>query len=122
MLFFLNGCQILIFKVEYLENDLADFDNYDLILQDFERPFRLNQLVLALHFSFKLEKTTKIVWQIRVKIALNVVNASKLVEIKIKIFSSKIFCFSSYANMAASDKGILLKKKFWKKFLLITTS
>ena len=50
------------------------------------------------------------------------IGTNKAYNIKIKIFSSKIFCFSSYANMAASDKGILLKKKFWKKFLLITTS
>ena len=28
---------------------------------------------------------------------------------------SKIFCFCSHANMAASDKGISLKKKFLKK-------
>ena len=31
--------QILIFKVELLENDLVDFDDFGLILQDFERPF-----------------------------------------------------------------------------------
>ena len=44
--------QISIFKVEYLENKLADFNDFGLILQDFERSFRLNQLVLALQFSF----------------------------------------------------------------------
>ena len=32
--------QISIFKVEYLENGLADFNDYGLILQDFERPFK----------------------------------------------------------------------------------
>ena len=40
-------------KVEYLENGLADFNDFGLILQDFERLFRCNQLVLALQFSFK---------------------------------------------------------------------
>ena len=44
--------QISIFKVEYLENGLADFNDFGLILQDFERLFRCNQLVLALQFSF----------------------------------------------------------------------
>ena len=42
-----------IFKVEYLENGLADLNDFGLILQDFERPFGWNQLVLALQFSFK---------------------------------------------------------------------
>ena len=63
-----------------------------------------------------------IVQRIRVKIALNVVKASKLVQmklitkIKIRLGGiSKIFCFRSHANMAASDKGISLKKKFLKK-------
>ena len=32
--------QISIFKVEYLENGLADFNDFGLILQDFERPFK----------------------------------------------------------------------------------
>ena len=32
---------------------MADFKDFGLILQDFERPFRRNQLVLALQFSFK---------------------------------------------------------------------
>ena len=32
--------QILMFKVEYLENGLAVFNDFGLILQDFERPFR----------------------------------------------------------------------------------
>ena len=45
--------QISIFKPEYLENGLADFNDFGLILQDFGRPFRWNQLVLALQFSFK---------------------------------------------------------------------
>ena len=64
---------------------------------------------------------------VRIKIALNVVKASKLVayNIKIKIRLggiSNIFCFCSHANMAASDKGISLKKKFLKKFLLYVTN
>ena len=46
--------QISIFKVEYLENGLADFNDFGLILQDFGRPFRRNHLVLALQFSFKI--------------------------------------------------------------------
>ena len=44
---------ISIFKVEYLGNGLADFNDFGLILQNFERPFRSNQLGLALQFSFK---------------------------------------------------------------------
>ena len=31
---------------------MDDFNDFGLILQDFERPFRRNQLVLALQFSF----------------------------------------------------------------------
>ena len=46
---------ISIFKFEYLENGLADFNDFGLILQDFERTFQCNQLVLALQFSFKQE-------------------------------------------------------------------
>ena len=45
--------QISIFKVEYLENGSADLNDFGPILQDFERPFGWNQLVLALQFSFK---------------------------------------------------------------------
>ena len=45
--------QISVFKVEYRENGLADFNDFGPILQDFERPFRRNQLALALQFSFK---------------------------------------------------------------------
>ena len=64
-------------------------------------------------------------------VQLNVVKASKLVctneahNIKIKIRLggiSKIFSFCPHANMAASDKGIALKKKFLKKFLLNVTN
>ena len=51
--------QISIFKVEYLENGLADFNDFGLILQDFEQLFRRNQLVLALQFSFKLVRLKK---------------------------------------------------------------
>ena len=32
---------------------MADFNDFGLISQDFERPFRGNQLVLALQFTFK---------------------------------------------------------------------
>ena len=52
--------QISIFKVEYLENGLADFNDYDLILQDFERPFKWNQLVLALQFSFNVKNSSSV--------------------------------------------------------------
>ena len=45
--------QILIFKAEYLENGLADFNDFGLILEDFEWPFRQNQCASALQFSFK---------------------------------------------------------------------
>ena len=34
-------------------NGLADFNDFGLILQDFEWPFEGNQLILALQFSFK---------------------------------------------------------------------
>ena len=43
---------ILLFLNAYLENGLTDFNDFALILYDFERPFRWNQLVLALQFSF----------------------------------------------------------------------
>ena len=58
------------------------------------------------------------------KIALNMVKkASKLgtneaynIKIKIRVGCIlKIFCFCSYANMAASDKGIQLKRKVLEK-------
>ena len=40
-------------------------------------------------------------------------NEAHNIKIKIRVGGiSRIFCFSSYANMAASDKGILLKRKF----------
>ena len=41
-----------IFKVKYLKNTFANYDDFGLILQDFEQPFRCNQLALALQFSF----------------------------------------------------------------------
>ena len=47
--------QMPIFKVEYLENGLADFNDFGVILQDFGRPFRCDQLVWALQFPFKVE-------------------------------------------------------------------
>ena len=34
---------------------MDDFNDFGLILQDFERPFRRNQLVLALQFSFNCQ-------------------------------------------------------------------
>ena len=52
--------QVSVFKVEYLENGLADFNDFGLILQDFERPFRWYQLGLALQFSLKFSKKTGI--------------------------------------------------------------
>ena len=66
-----------------------------------------------------------IVQRIRVKIAVNVVKTSNIgtnqahnIKIKIRLGGiSKIFSFCSHANMAASDKGISLKKKFLKTFL-----
>ena len=53
------------------------------------------------------------------------IGTNKAYNIKIKIRLggiSKIFCFCSHANMAVSDKGISLKKKFLKKFLLNVTN
>ena len=45
------------------------------------------------------------------------------IKIKIRLRGiSKIFCFCSHSNMAASDKGISLKRKFFKKFLLNFTN
>ena len=50
-------------------------------------------------------------------------NEAYNIKIKIRLGGiSKIFCFCSQANMAASDKGISLKKKFLKKFLLKVTN
>ena len=50
-------------------------------------------------------------------------NEAYNIKIKIRLGGiSKIFCFCSHANMAASDKGISLKKKFLKKFLLNVTN
>ena len=46
-----------------------------------------------------------------------------IIKIKIRLGGIlKIFCFCSYANMAASDKSISLKKKFLKNFLLNITN
>ena len=53
------------------------------------------------------------------------IGTNEAYNIKIKITPggiSKIFCFCSHANMAASDTGILLKKKFLKKCLLNVTN
>ena len=45
------------------------------------------------------------------------------IKIKIRLGGiSKIFCFCSHANMAASDKGFFSLKKFLKKFLLNVTN
>ena len=50
-------------------------------------------------------------------------NEAYNIKIKIRLGGiSKIFCFCSHANMAASDKGISLKKKFLKTFLLNVTN
>ena len=50
-------------------------------------------------------------------------NEAYNIKIKIRLGGiSKIFCFCSHANMAASDKGISLKKKFLKKFLQNVTN
>ena len=46
-------------------------------------------------------------------------NEAYNIKIKIRLRGiSKIFCFCSHANTAASDKGISLKKKFLKNFYL----
>ena len=53
------------------------------------------------------------------------IGTNEAYDIKIKIRLggiSKIFCFCSHINMAASDKGISLEKKFLKKFLLNVTN
>ena len=43
-------------------------------------------------------------------------NEAYSIKIKIRLRRiSKVFCFCSHANMATSDKGISLKKKFLKK-------
>ena len=50
-------------------------------------------------------------------------NEAYNIKIKIRLGGiSKIFCFCSHANMAVSDKGISLKKKFLKKFSLNFTN
>ena len=41
VVFYRKTVQILIFKVEYLENASADFNDFGPIFQDFERPFNL---------------------------------------------------------------------------------
>ena len=67
-------------------------------------------------------KYVYIVQRIRVKIVLNVLRANEADNIIRLGGISKIFCFCSHVNMAASDKGISLKKKFLKKFLLNVTN
>ena len=50
-------------------------------------------------------------------------NEAYNIKIKIRLGGiSKIFCFCSHAIIAASDKGISLKKKFSKNFLLNVTN
>ena len=50
-------------------------------------------------------------------------NEAYNIKIKIRLGGiSKIFCFCSHANMAASNKGSSLKKKFFKKFSLNFTN
>ena len=56
--------QIFIFKVEYLENGLADFDDFGLILQDFERqlfwrcssPLTKWRVIIPFKVSFLIHK------------------------------------------------------------------
>ena len=51
------------------------------------------------------------------------INEAYNMKIKIRLRGiSKIFCFCSHANMAVSDKGISLKNKFLKNFLLNVTN
>ena len=45
---------ILIFKVEYLENGLADFNKFVLILQDFDEILQIKSTCSALQFSFNV--------------------------------------------------------------------
>ena len=50
-------------------------------------------------------------------------NEAYNIKIKIRLEGiSEIFCFCSHANMAASDKGISLKRKFLKMFSLNFTN
>ena len=50
-------------------------------------------------------------------------NEAYNIKIKIRLGGiSKIFCFCSHANVAASEKGISRKKKFLKKLLLKVTN
>ena len=50
-------------------------------------------------------------------------NEAYNIKIKIRLVGiSKVFCFCSHANTAASDKGISLNKNFLKKFLLNVTN
>ena len=50
-------------------------------------------------------------------------NEAYYIKFKIRLGGiPKIFCFCSHANMAASDKGISLKKKFLNTFLLTIMS
>ena len=65
-------------------------------------------------FSMKIFDYVIIVRWIRVKIALNVVKASKLVQIKL-IFDNFLLLFSR--QYRCLRKGISLKRKFLKKFL-----
>ena len=85
---------------------------------------------------FKVERQNLINWGIFISTADTCKNWAKCgkgfkigtneahnIKIKIRLEGiSKIFCFCSHANMAASDKGISLKKKFLKKRLLNVTN
>ena len=62
--------------------------------------------------------------RIHVKVTQNVVKASKLVQMKLKIRVGgilKIVYFCLYASMVASDKGISLKRKILEKSLYLTS-
>ena len=89
--------QISIFKVEYLENGLADFNDFCLILQDFERSFRWNQIVLGSQFSFN-----------RVYLIENFKNKTKLpciqtlAGVTVVVFLSETIILISYVDQRTS--------------------
>ena len=48
------------------------------------------------------------------------INIAYKIKIKIRVRAFRKFFFCSYGNMAASDKGISLKKKFMKSEKVLT--
>ena len=71
---------------------MADFNDFGLILQDFERPFRRNQLVLALQFSFKgeMQRQNMLISSERpFKILQNETKIIKICQVILKIFNVK---------------------------------